>query len=68
LEANDLTGFQNAGFLNTLALAYHRTGDTRQAIETQKKAIALLPDAGARARPRFEQQLAEFEAALGDRE
>ena len=30
--------------LDTLALAYHLTGDTAQAIETQKRAIALLPD------------------------
>ena len=43
-EANELTRFENPSYLDTLALAYHRTGQTATAIETQRKAISLLPD------------------------
>jgi tetratricopeptide (TPR) repeat protein len=56
-------------YLDTLALAQHRTGDTTTAIETQKRAISLLPaDADATAVKEMKARLAEFEAALGKTE
>jgi tetratricopeptide (TPR) repeat protein len=68
LEANEMTGFEIAVFLDTLALAYHRTGQTATAIETQRKALALLPERETHSRAEFEQRLAEFEAALNREE
>jgi non-specific serine/threonine protein kinase/serine/threonine-protein kinase len=62
LEANEMTGFRNATYLDTLALAYHLTGDTERAIETQSKAISLLPEDADRSE--YEERLAEFESAL----
>jgi tetratricopeptide (TPR) repeat protein len=49
-------------YLDTLALAQHMTGDTAAAIETQKRAISLMPDANAD--PEMTKRLAEYEAAL----
>jgi tetratricopeptide (TPR) repeat protein len=34
----------NFDFLDTLALAQHLTGDTEKAIETQKRALVLMPE------------------------
>ncbi len=48
--------------LDTLAVAYFRTGDVDDAIETQRKAIELLPSSD-RDRGEWEDRLAEFEAA-----
>ena len=48
--------------LATLALAQHLTGDTPAAIETQKKALSLLPPDAPRGA--YEAALARFEAAL----
>ena len=64
LEANELTGFENPSFLDTLALAYQMTGNTAKAIEIQKRALALLPEGDSPTRKEFEQRLAEFEVAL----
>ncbi len=51
-------------YLDTLALAQHRTGDSTAAVETQKRAIALMPEDAS---PEMAQRLAEYEAALKDR-
>jgi tetratricopeptide (TPR) repeat protein len=52
-------------YLDTLALAQHMTGDTAKAIETQKRAVSLIPESVAVAtRAEYEQRLREFEAAL----
>jgi eukaryotic-like serine/threonine-protein kinase len=51
-------------YLDTLALAQHDTGDTDVAIETQKRAIALMPEG---ADPSLAERLAEYEAAVKDR-
>jgi tetratricopeptide (TPR) repeat protein len=62
-DACAMTDNANPGYLDTLALAQHRTGDTPAAIETEKKALSLLPpDASLRAE--LEATLARFEAAL----
>ena len=50
--------------LDTLSLAYHLTGDTAKAIETQKRALSLVAQGDIRRRERYEGRLAEFEAAL----
>jgi len=42
----------------TLSLAYHLTGDTAKAIETQNKAIALLPEGESDLRTTLEASLA----------
>jgi tetratricopeptide (TPR) repeat protein len=47
--------------LDTLALAQNATGDTAGAIETQKRAISLMPEA---ADPSMIERLAFYEAAL----
>ena len=41
-----------------LALAHHLTGETAKAIETQKKALALLPEGESQERNDFEARLA----------
>lgn len=53
---------QSWGNLDTLAL--HQTGDTAAAIETQRRALALMPPG---ATPELVEHLAEYEAALMDR-
>jgi hypothetical protein len=64
LKANDIGRYQSAPCLDTLALAYHRAGDTAKAIDTQKLALSLLaPDAPEHAE--YEKKLCEFERALG---
>jgi tetratricopeptide (TPR) repeat protein len=62
-EAVELTGGADPGILDTLALAQHLTGDTPGAIETEKKAISILP-ADAAWRGEYEAALERYEAAL----
>ncbi len=50
------------GYLDTLALAQYRTGDTAAAVQTERRAISLMPP--AQADPEMPQRLAEYEAAL----
>ncbi len=54
----------NWKLLGSLARAQHQTGDTKAAIETQKRAIALMPEG---ADPEMAEHLAEYEAAVKDR-
>ncbi len=54
---------KSAGILDTLALAYYQTGDTAKALETQRKAVALLPPGDSTLRVGLEARLAEFEKA-----
>jgi len=51
-------------YLDTLALAQHMTGDTAKAIETQKRALDLIPPEYHQQHKEQEQRLAEYEAAL----
>ena len=64
-RAADRTGGADPAILDTLALAQHLTGDTPTAIETEKKALSLLPP-DAPGRGDYETALAKFEAALED--
>ena len=68
LAANEQTAFQHPGYLDTLALAYHLTGDTAKAVETLRKALALLPEGGSRNRADYETRLSEFTAELNAEE
>ena len=63
IEVNDVTGHTDPSFLDTLSLAYHRTGQVEKAIETQRKAISLLPDEKTPFRADLEARLAEFEVS-----
>ena len=63
IDANKLTGFEIPSYLDTLSLAYHLTGNTPKAIETQNQAIALLPEGDSALRKGLEEALAKFEAA-----
>jgi tetratricopeptide (TPR) repeat protein len=66
LEANERTDFQDPGYLDTLALAYHLTDNVEKAIDTQKKAISLVPAANAELREELARRLGEFEKATED--
>ncbi|MCO6437608.1 MAG: serine/threonine protein kinase [Phycisphaerae bacterium] len=50
----------NAGILDTLALAQHMTGDSTTAIETIKRAIAILPPGPSADRSDFEASLVRY--------
>ena len=54
-------------YLDTLALAQHRTGDSSAAMETQIRAVSLLPK-NAKEREEMEQRLAEFKKVAKDSE
>jgi non-specific serine/threonine protein kinase/serine/threonine-protein kinase len=61
-EAVDLTEETDPVYLDTLALAQHMTGDKSSAIETEKKALALLaPDSPHRGE--YQAALEQYEAA-----
>ncbi len=60
-----MTNHVNPPILDTLALAQHLTGDTAAAIETERKALSLLPADGP-GRSGYEAAIARFEAALED--
>jgi tetratricopeptide (TPR) repeat protein len=61
-RSNELTDHHNWYYLDTLALALFKTGDAQEAVEMEKKALALCNDASGR--PQVEAALARFEAAL----
>jgi serine/threonine protein kinase/tetratricopeptide (TPR) repeat protein len=65
LEAAELETWKNPDVLDTLALAYHRTGDTARAVEVELRALALIPEDDAAKREPFETTLAGYRAALG---
>jgi len=62
-EASTMTNHASPPVLDTLALAQHLTGDTRAALETEEKALSLLP-ADDPARGAYEAAIARFEAAM----
>ena len=63
-RANEMSGGASAGFLDTLALAYHHTGDTSRAIETQRHAISILPSGESPLRSELEGHLADYGSAF----
>jgi len=56
---------KNPSILDTLALAQQMTGDLDQAIDTQGKAVALIPPGAWRRRAEFESRLAELLVEAG---
>ena len=54
---------ESPNYLDTLSLAYFMTGDTAKAIETQVKALALLPNEDSSVRTGMETNMAKFRAA-----
>jgi tetratricopeptide (TPR) repeat protein len=66
LLANEMSNYENRNYLGTLANAYFLNGRVEEAIETQKKGIALLTEDDIDARTRWESRLAEFYKASGN--
>ncbi len=65
LRASRATQETNPTFLDTLAWAYFRTGDTAAAVRTERKALNLVPAGNALGqglRSELEQGLAQFQA------
>jgi tetratricopeptide (TPR) repeat protein len=63
-EASEATRHEDPNLLGTLALAQHRLGRSAEAVETVRRALALLPPGGSPLRTALAGHLAEFEAAL----
>jgi tetratricopeptide (TPR) repeat protein len=62
LEVNTASRYSRPQYLDTLAQAYHHTGDNAEAIEMERKALeGLPPDSPLHAE--FQRRLAEFTAA-----
>jgi serine/threonine-protein kinase len=59
-RACELTGWKNAGYVDTLAAAYAEVGEFEKAVETQKKALTL-PNAEKQYGPEFRAHLALYE-------
>ncbi len=58
--ANEETNYSEARFVYGLAVAYKQAGQLAQAIETQRRAIALVPESAAGMRENYEKTLADF--------
>jgi tetratricopeptide (TPR) repeat protein len=65
-KAVALNGGEDAGMLETLALAFQMTGNLDQAIETQRRAIARARLGGPYSRSDLEAKLADYLVARGD--
>ena len=64
LEAVELGEWKDPDVIDTLALAYHRTGDTERAIEVEIRALELIPEDDTARREPFEATIAEYRASL----
>ena len=53
----------NRAVLDTLALAYLQTGEVAKAIETEEKAVSLLPPGDSQLRNPLEKNLARYRRA-----
>ena len=66
MRANAMTDYEQRDYLDTLALAYHLTGEETKAAETQRQAVELLPPGDSIDRRQLEARLAQYEqAAVG---
>jgi Tfp pilus assembly protein PilF len=63
LKANVLTDYQNPDHVDTLALAYFRTGDVEKAVSYARQAVEMLPE-GNEDREELAARLAEYERAM----
>jgi thiol-disulfide isomerase/thioredoxin len=57
-RASELTNNQDASVLDTLARVYFEAGDVQQAVEWQRKAVALAPE------PQLQETLTQYEEKL----
>ncbi len=62
-RAVEMSAGEDVAILDTLALAYSMTGDTAKAIETQEKAVLLLPPGESLLRTGLEANLAKYRQA-----
>jgi len=68
-QAVEMTDGEDPLVLDTLALAYHRNGDGMRAVETEARAIAMLPSQGVGdSRRDLEHDMVRFLLAAGDSE
>ena len=63
IRSNELTDHSNWAYMDTLALAEHRSGNHARAVELQERAIELLGK-GAAKRPEVSEALERYRAAL----
>jgi hypothetical protein len=61
-RSNELTDYESWIYVDTLALALFKTGDTRGAVDMEKKALALCGNGDRR--QEVEAALERFQAAL----
>lgn len=66
LRASELSGGNNPTILDTVAVAYEATGDIDLAIETQRKALSLLPARATALRADLESRLVNYLAKKDD--
>ena len=66
LAAVELGEWQDPDVMDTLALAYHRTGDNAKAVEVESKALDLIDEEDTARRAPFEEALATYRSALED--
>jgi tetratricopeptide (TPR) repeat protein len=64
LLVNRKTGFESPSYLDTLAVAYSRTGEFAKAVETERQALELLDEQRGPLRDELERNLIRFEAEL----
>jgi tetratricopeptide (TPR) repeat protein len=65
LRAVELTGRSDADLLDTLAVAYHRTGQSGLAVESLREALALVPSNPSIFRADIESRLGAYLVAEG---
>jgi tetratricopeptide (TPR) repeat protein len=68
LQANELSDYSNRDYVSVLAEAYFRNGRIDDAIRTQEKALALVPEDDPNARTSLGNRLAEYHEANGNLE
>jgi hypothetical protein len=66
LAAVELGEWQDPDVMDTLALAYHRTGDNTRAVEVEERALALIDEEDTARRAPFEEALETYRSAANE--
>ena len=66
LEAVELGEWRDPDVMDTLALAYHRVGDNKRAVEVEEKALDLIDEEDAARRAPFVEALETYRSNLED--